>query len=167
MVPITKAPVLHVGKLCIDIGISKILIDSGFQIVTAESTSEVVRHLEKTHFCLVLLELDLSLEDLLLCVKKLRSSFNKKTPVVGLLRGDRENYDEKSCLQVGLHDYIKMPTDAPRFTQVSTGGYCRCGQIMHTLNIWPHLSLSTGLMNRSRVQPTWIGSYQSYQYSSL
>lgn len=113
---ISRCALLIGGADSNDVG--SLLIENGFQVETAVSTSDLAKAAMELQFLLVFVYLDMP--EMLDCVKRLRrTSKNRKTPLIGLIRDqEKDSYDEIACLKAGINDYLTLPVVPERFALV-------------------------------------------------
>ena len=98
----------------------RLLERRGHRVDVASSGREAIDWLERDHFDLILMDLQMPDMDGLEATAMIREREKKqggRTPIVALtaytMKGDRER-----CLQAGMDNYINKPIDAVRFLEI-------------------------------------------------
>jgi CheY-like chemotaxis protein len=69
---------------------------------------DAIKHLEKNHFDVVLMDLQMPEEDGFQSTHRIRNIMKLKTPIVALTANALES-ERLSCLEAGMNDYLSKP----------------------------------------------------------
>lgn len=88
----------------------KILSFQGFEVVSAKNGKEVLEHLEKDDFDVILMDVNMPVMDGMECTKKIRTLSNEKskTPVIAIT-GNARNYTENEFKEAGINAFLQKP----------------------------------------------------------
>lgn len=89
----------------------KILEFQNFEITSAKNGQEVLNHLEKSKFDVVLLDINMPVMDGMDCVKAIRANKNEsiaKMPVIAIT-GNARNYTKEDFEQAGFNEMLAKP----------------------------------------------------------
>lgn len=110
--------------------VTKLLEQQAVTVVTAEDGQQGIEKMDKEHFDLVLMDLQMPVLDGLEATRRIRSKERgkgKRTKIIALTAvADREK-----CLQVGMDDYLAKPLDKKVFVDTLTEHLTRSALVIH------------------------------------
>jgi len=88
----------------------KILSQLNYQIASVKNGQQVLDHLEKDVFHLILLDIHMPIMDGMECAKRVRKldSKNKDIPIIAI-SGNANNYSEEEFKAAGINGYLPKP----------------------------------------------------------
>ncbi len=89
----------------------KILEFQNFEITSAKNGQEVLNHLEKHSFDVVLLDINMPIMDGMDCVRAIRANSNEKIsklPVIAIT-GNARNYTKEDFEEAGFNEMLSKP----------------------------------------------------------
>jgi CheY-like chemotaxis protein len=89
-----------------------ILSKRGFQVGVAGNGLEAIQALEKSHFDLVLMDVQMPYMDGIEATKKIRNDLNLKNLPIVAMTAHAMNGDRERCLDAGMNDYVAKPVNA-------------------------------------------------------
>lgn len=89
-----------------------ILSKRGFQVGVAGNGLEAVQALEKSHFDLVLMDVQMPYMDGIEATRKIRNELNLKHLPIVAMTAHAMNGDRERCLEAGMNDYVSKPVNA-------------------------------------------------------
>ncbi len=89
-----------------------ILSKRGFQVGVAGNGLEALKALEKSHFDLVLMDVQMPYMDGIEATKKIRNELNLKSLPIVAMTAHAMNGDRERCLDAGMNDYVSKPVNA-------------------------------------------------------
>ncbi len=98
--------------------LEKILVDSAYEIITAESGKEAIRKVKKENPRLVLMDIQMPELDGLSAFKEIKKDFPRQTVIMMTGHGTTETAIE--AMRLGAFDYITKPFDIPKMKNVVT-----------------------------------------------
>lgn len=102
-------PILIVEDNLVNQMVLKKMIDSlGYNTLVAENGQEALQLLKQHTIALVMMDLQMPVMDGLTCTKSIRASGFRKLPIIALT-ANIMSADKKSCIAVGMNDYLTKP----------------------------------------------------------
>jgi two-component system, sensor histidine kinase SagS len=89
-----------------------ILSKRGFQVGVAGNGLEALKALEKSHFDLVLMDVQMPYMDGIEATKKIRNELHLKSLPIVAMTAHAMNGDRERCLDAGMNDYVSKPVNA-------------------------------------------------------
>lgn len=89
-----------------------ILSKRGFQVGVAGNGLEAIQALEKSHFDLVLMDVQMPYMDGIEATRKIRNDLNLKTLPIVAMTAHAMNGDRERCIEAGMNDYVAKPVNA-------------------------------------------------------
>ncbi len=89
----------------------KILEFQNFEITSAKNGQEVLNHLEKHSFDVVLLDINMPIMDGMDCVRAIRANANEKIsklPIIAIT-GNARNYTKEDFTEAGFNEMLAKP----------------------------------------------------------
>lgn len=98
----------------------KILEFQNFQIAAVKNGEQVLQILEKEHFDVILLDINMPVMDGMECARRVRALPDKSKagiPIVAIT-GNAKNYSMSDFHQAGINDYLPKPLDFDRMVSM-------------------------------------------------
>ena len=98
----------------------KILEFQHFKISSAKNGEQVLQALEKNHFDVILLDINMPVMDGMECARRVRALPDKvkaSIPIIAIT-GNARNYTLEDFHQVGINNYIPKPLDFDRLVEL-------------------------------------------------
>ncbi len=89
----------------------KILMIQNYKIESAKNGQQVLEMLEKDHYDIILMDINMPVMDGMQCAKKIRALENaekSKIPIVAIT-GNARNYSIDDFKSVGINEYLQKP----------------------------------------------------------
>jgi signal transduction histidine kinase/CheY-like chemotaxis protein len=97
--------------------IQKILAPFNIQPVVADNGQQVIDLLEKQHFDLVLMDVQMPIMDGITATGLIRNNLKKNVPVIGMTAYVQPN-EIKKCYDAGMNEFVPKPIEEPQFLTV-------------------------------------------------
>src|SRR5690554_4813655 len=91
----------------------KILEFQHYEINSVKNGKDVLKALEKSHYDIILMDINMPLMDGMTCAKAIRALEDKekaKVPIVAIT-GNAKNYTDKDFQDAGINEYLPKPLD--------------------------------------------------------
>jgi CheY-like chemotaxis protein len=99
---------------------STLLKKAGHEVVTVENGRDAVAEMEKRHFDVVLMDVQMPVMDgfeAASCIRNLKDKQKANTPIIALTAHALHGYRER-CLQAGMNDYLTKPIDTAALRKI-------------------------------------------------
>lgn len=96
----------------------KVLKFQNYDITSAKNGEQVLKKLEKEHFDVILMDINMPKMDGMECSRQIRALDNKKSaiPIIAIT-GNAQNYSMEDFKEVGINEYIPKPIDFDKLVQ--------------------------------------------------
>jgi CheY-like chemotaxis protein len=91
----------------------KILRNQNYQIDAVKNGKQVLESLDKEHYDVILMDINMPVMDGVECTKKIRASNDDKRrniPIVAIT-GNAQNYTKDDFTKMGINDFLPKPLD--------------------------------------------------------
>ena len=88
----------------------KILQFQNFEVFSAKNGQEVLKHLEKSKYDAILMDINMPVMDGMECTRKIRELGSEKseTPVIAIT-GNARNYSDEEFKEAGINAFLQKP----------------------------------------------------------
>lgn len=97
----------------------KILEFQNFEIHSVKNGKEVLKSLEKEHFDIILMDINMPQMDGMACAREIRKLSDKQKsqiPIVAIT-GNAKNYSDQDFKDAGINEYLQKPLDFDKLVE--------------------------------------------------
>lgn len=97
----------------------KILEFQNFEICSVKNGKEVLKNLEKDHFDIILMDINMPQMDGMACAREIRKLSDKQKsqiPIIAIT-GNAKNYSDQDFQDAGINEYLQKPLDFDKLVE--------------------------------------------------